>query len=190
MAATAATCASENLRPLIYTLVEIFLSKCPEQGRLYYILDTLDNCPYDNLKVAVIGTLKKQLSSPEKRGSLFNAPGLLNEIGPRLFRLPEEVLDDEERGLDKAGFIIECLSLYRLLLLKKEDSVCPPPPLAGILWLIVDWSERSGTGDAHEFCVAGTVKEECGKVDQGGRNGGGGMLTYGRKVNGRMRRSC
>jgi hypothetical protein len=66
MAATAATCASENLRPLIYTLVEKLLEKCPEQGRLYYILDTLDHCPYDNLKVAVIGTLKKQLSSTEK----------------------------------------------------------------------------------------------------------------------------
>jgi hypothetical protein len=66
MAATAATCASENLRPLIYTLVERLLEKCSPQGRLYYILDTLDHCPYDNLKVAVIGTLKKQLSSPEK----------------------------------------------------------------------------------------------------------------------------
>jgi len=66
MAATAATCASENLRPLIYILVERLLEKCSPQGRLYYILDTLDHCPYDNLKVAVIGTLKKQLSSPEK----------------------------------------------------------------------------------------------------------------------------
>lgn len=123
MAATAATCASENLRPLLYTLVETLLSKCPEHGRLYYILDTLDNCPYDNLKVAVIGTLKKQLSSPAKESSLFSAPGLLNEIGPRLFRLPSEVLEDEETALDKVTFIIECLSLYRLLLLKKEDTV-------------------------------------------------------------------
>src|SRR5277367_860904 len=62
MAAMAATCPSENLRPLIYSLVEELLDKCSSEGRLFYILDTLDHCPYDNLKVAVIGTLKKQIS--------------------------------------------------------------------------------------------------------------------------------
>ena len=62
----AATCPSENLRPLIYTLVEQLLDKCSSEGRLFYILDTLDHCPYDNLKVAVIGTLKKQISKDEQ----------------------------------------------------------------------------------------------------------------------------
>jgi len=66
MAAMAATCPSENLRPLIYTLVEQLLDKCSSEGRLFYILDTLDHCPYDNLKVAVIGTLKKQISKDEQ----------------------------------------------------------------------------------------------------------------------------
>ena len=65
MAATAATCPSENIRPLIYSLVEELLNKCPSEGRLFYIMDTLDHCPYDNLKVAVIGTLKKQISKDE-----------------------------------------------------------------------------------------------------------------------------
>ena len=65
MAATAATCPSDNLRPLIYGLIEELLDKCSSEGRLYYILDTLDHCPYDNLKVAAIGTLKKQLSKNE-----------------------------------------------------------------------------------------------------------------------------
>jgi hypothetical protein len=65
MAATAATCASRNLRPLIYSLVELLLEKCSSEEKLYYILDTLDHCPYDNLKVAAIGTLKKQLSKAE-----------------------------------------------------------------------------------------------------------------------------
>jgi hypothetical protein len=65
MAAMAATCPSENLRPLIYALVEQLLDKCSSEGRLFYIVDTLDHCPYDNLKVAVIGTLKKQMSKDE-----------------------------------------------------------------------------------------------------------------------------
>jgi hypothetical protein len=65
MAASAATCPSENLRPLIYGLVERLLEKCVPEGRMYYILDTIDHCPYDNLKVAAVGTLKKQLSKAE-----------------------------------------------------------------------------------------------------------------------------
>jgi len=54
------------LRPLLYILVERILGKVSEEGRLEYILDTLDHCPYDNLKVAVIGTLKKQISGTGK----------------------------------------------------------------------------------------------------------------------------
>jgi hypothetical protein len=40
-----------------------------------------------------------------------------------LFRLPLEILENEESTFDNAGFIIECLSLYRLLLLRREDGV-------------------------------------------------------------------
>jgi len=40
-----------------------------------------------------------------------------------LFRLPLEILENEESAFDNAGFIIECLSLYRLLLLRREDGV-------------------------------------------------------------------
>ena len=61
LAATAATCPSENLRPLIYILVEGLLEKCTPEGRLYYILDTIEHCPYENLKAAAVGSLKKQI---------------------------------------------------------------------------------------------------------------------------------
>jgi hypothetical protein len=50
---------------------------------------------------------------------------VLNEITPRIFRLPAEVLDDEEAASDNTPFIMECLSLYRLLLLKRDDTVFP-----------------------------------------------------------------
>jgi hypothetical protein len=48
---------------------------------------------------------------------------MLEKIAPRLFYLPEEILNDEEAIWDTANFIIECLSLCRLLLLKKDDQV-------------------------------------------------------------------
>lgn len=132
MAASAATCPSANIRPLMYGLVERLLDKCSPDGRLYYILDTIDHCPYENLKDAAVGTLRKQLATAEsvfprldclQKNSLFSSPQLLEEIGPRLFGIPEEVLNDEEATWDNANFIIECLSLYRLLLLKEDDKV-------------------------------------------------------------------
>ena len=122
MSATAAICPSENLRPLIYSLVELVLDKSYPETRLYYILDTLDNCPYDNLRVAAISTLKKQFSKPAN--PLFESPAILEQIGPRLFRLSPGVLADEEEMWDLAGFILESLTLYQLLLLKKDDLVC------------------------------------------------------------------
>ena len=65
MAAASATCPSHHLRHLMYTLVEQILDLCPSAMRLYYILDTLDNCPFDNLKVVTISTLRKQISKPD-----------------------------------------------------------------------------------------------------------------------------
>jgi hypothetical protein len=60
---------------------------------------------------------------------------VLDEIGPRLFRIPEGVLADEEEMWDKATFILESLTLYRLLLLKKDDLVLP----VGEGGLMEDW---------------------------------------------------
>ena len=40
-----------------------------------------------------------------------------------MFRLPLEILGNEESTFFNAVFIIECLSLYRLLLLRTEDWV-------------------------------------------------------------------
>lgn len=54
----------------------------------------------------------------------------------------------------------------------------------------IDWSEGPRTGRADEFLVACSVEEKCGKVDQGRRDGGGGMLACDEEVNRRMRRGC
>jgi len=55
--------------------------------------------------------------------------GILDEIGPRAFRLSTDILEDEEMAWDKVTFIIECLSLYRLLLLRQPDTVKNPREL-------------------------------------------------------------
>ena len=73
--------------------------------------------------MAAISTLKKQFLNPG--ATLFGTRGILDEIGPRLFRIAGEVLADEEEMWDKATFVLESLTLYRLLLLKKDDLVFP-----------------------------------------------------------------
>ena len=60
---------------------------------------------------------------------MLASPGVLEEIGGRVFGVPPEILEDEELAWDKVTFIIECLSLYRLLLLRPQDTVLPPFPL-------------------------------------------------------------
>jgi hypothetical protein len=101
---------------------------------------------------------------------LFAAPGLLNEIGPRLFRLPSDILEDEESMFDIVTFIIECLSLYRMLLLKNEDTVLSPH-LFVLFGLTIDRSERSRTGETDFFCVVITVEEEYGEMEHGAKSG-------------------
>ena len=47
----------------------------------------------------------------------------LTQIQGCVFRVPEETLGDEDVALEQASFIIECLSLYRLLMLRNEDKI-------------------------------------------------------------------
>ena len=51
-----------------------------------------------------------------------------------MFRLPGEVFDDKELVLDKAPFIIECLNLYRLLLLNEDDTVRHDMTVLTLVW--------------------------------------------------------
>lgn len=77
-----------------------------------------------------------------------------------MFQLPSEVLEDEEEALDKASFIIECLTLYRLLLLKKEDKV----PSLRDSRLMNDRSEVSCSDYSNTKLFSSALMEGSGKV--------------------------
>jgi len=62
--------------------------------------------------------------------------------------------------LDKASFIIECLTLYRLLLLKKEDKV----PSLRDSRLMNDRSEVSCSGYSNTKLFSSALTEGSGKV--------------------------
>jgi hypothetical protein len=66
------------------------------------------------------------------------------------------LLADEEEMLNQATFVLESLTLYRLLLLKKDDLVRPL-----LMFLTGDWDQgaEAGCGDANG--VVGPVEEGC-----------------------------
>jgi len=66
LGAMAATCHSDLLRPMIYNLVEAILTVLPDPAKLYYLVDTIQHCPFMNLRAAAVGTLKKQIAQAKQ----------------------------------------------------------------------------------------------------------------------------
>ncbi|KAG0126311.1 hypothetical protein HOY82DRAFT_570416 [Tuber indicum] len=90
-AAISATSSSPQARFLAHYHVSTCISKHPvEAARLAYIKDTLEHCPFETLKAAVVGILKDEilsasLSAPPKPNSIFASPVCLEELFNVLF---------------------------------------------------------------------------------------------------------
>ena len=76
--------------------------------KLAFIRDTLEHCPYENLKASAVGWLKDELltvdrkASPnskepvadtDKEPSIFGTPAVLSILGPMLFPNPEALVE-------------------------------------------------------------------------------------------------
>ncbi|CAZ82053.1 unnamed protein product [Tuber melanosporum] len=90
-AAISATSSSPQARFLAHYHVSTCISKHPDEAaRLAYIKDTLEHCPFETLKAAVVGILKDEiqsasLSTPPKPNSIFASPVCLEELFNVLF---------------------------------------------------------------------------------------------------------
>ena len=82
------------LRYRAHELTKSVLYSWPDQDvRLAYIEDTLENCPYENLKGSAVGWLKDEIiaaGSPNGAGkeSIFATPAVLTKLTPYLFISP------------------------------------------------------------------------------------------------------
>jgi Uncharacterised protein family, YAP/Alf4/glomulin len=47
---------------MTYNLVEALLRPMPDEAKLYYLVDTIQHCPFANLRAAAVGSLKKEIA--------------------------------------------------------------------------------------------------------------------------------
>ena len=113
--------------PLRYQAHEItrsVLSYHPDEGvRLAYIRDTLENCPYENLKASAVGWLKDQIiaagcSDTSGKPSLFALPETIQSLSPFLFINPSSIANggDFTPFLAHQSFFLAVLNLMYLIL--------------------------------------------------------------------------
>ena len=76
-----------------------------ENSRLAFIRDTLEHCPFENLKASAIGWLKDEILAAEKAGqskdepcaddSIFTTPVALGTLAPFIFPDPDKLMEGQ-----------------------------------------------------------------------------------------------
>lgn len=120
-AAISATSSSPQARFLAHYHVSTCISKHPDEAvRIAYIKDTLEHCPFETLKAAVVGILKDEilsasLSTPPKRDSIFASPVCLEDLFEVLF--PEVEIGDVDDFKNYYPTLVATANLYYFLVL-------------------------------------------------------------------------
>ena len=103
-----------------------------EDDRLEYIKDTLENCPYENLKGSAVGWLKDEIiaaGSPNPNravtDTIFATPAVLMKMTPYLFISPVSLAagGDFTLFLAHQGFFLAVLNLMYLVLSSQTLNV-------------------------------------------------------------------
>lgn len=94
IALLSSNCPSGNLRGHAHYLASTVLRSHPDENiRLAFIRDTLEHCPFENLKVSAVGWIKGETieanpptpTSNQEPSSLFSTPLALDILAPYLF---------------------------------------------------------------------------------------------------------
>lgn len=135
MSLIASNCPSPSLRFQAYYLTTTILRSNPSDvERLGFIHDTLEHCPFDNLKVAAVSWMKGEIieanppSAPQPMtgATVFSTPIALDTLGPFLFPdLTQElasadVVERWEVFDQQSPFYLAVLNFYFLLLTAKH----------------------------------------------------------------------
>lgn len=118
---------SPALRYQAHQLASTVLHSHPSNNvRLAYIKDTLEHCPYENLKASAVGWLKDEVLAASKdtvnTSSIFRTPAVLHTLSPVLFPSTEELFayklpDEQNAELDTHEvFFLAVLNFLYLLL--------------------------------------------------------------------------
>ncbi|KAI4088960.1 MAG: hypothetical protein LQ344_005712 [Seirophora lacunosa] len=128
---------SAPLRYHAHILTSRLLHAHPDQNlRLAFIKDTLQHCPYENLKASAVGWLKDEIlaalatsntgneqqeSASAEGGSIFSTPACVETLSPHLFRDPLAMSDEEFRA--HAPFFLAVLNFRYFLLLSSRKGL-------------------------------------------------------------------
>ena len=124
---------SPALRYHAHVLTSLILHAHPsDHFRLAFIRDTLEHCPYENLKASAIGWLKDEILAANKNTqekdedtaetSIFSTPAALITLGPFFCPDPESLMQDQSISDSYAtfqayqAFYLAVLNLIYLLL--------------------------------------------------------------------------
>ena len=124
--------SSPTLRYHAHVLASSLLESHPSDDfRLAYIIDTLEHCPYENVKASAVGWLKHELLTAEKDTSgsnpsngpapdrVFKSPATIEKVFPFLFPDPRVLHPGDIHHNDFLGhynFYLASLNLSFLLL--------------------------------------------------------------------------
>ena len=85
-----------------------------ENSRLAFIRDTLEHCPFENLKASAIGWLKDEILAAEKaernqkgsneEGSIFTTSAALSTLAPFIFPNPDKLMEGQSTTDSYATF--------------------------------------------------------------------------------------
>ncbi|KAF2740168.1 DUF1760-domain-containing protein [Polyplosphaeria fusca] len=133
-----ANCPSPSLRYHAHYLTSTVLRSHPSDlVRLTFIRDTLEHCPYENLKASAVSWLKGETleanisakpSAPAEssESSIFATPVALQTISPFMFpdlkslwQSPAEISESWMQFRSELGFYLAALNFYYLLLTAK-----------------------------------------------------------------------
>lgn len=111
---------SPALRYQAHQLASTVLHSHPsDQVRLAYIKDTLEHCPYENLKASAVGWLKDEVLAASKatggERSIFSTPALLQTLSLDLFPSVRDLFAD--RSIEEVNAKLDTHQVYFLALL-------------------------------------------------------------------------
>ncbi|KAH9841160.1 DUF1760-domain-containing protein [Teratosphaeria destructans] len=168
----ASHCPSPNLRAHAHYLTTTTLRSHPsEPARLAFIRDTLEHCPFENLRAVAVGWIKGEIleanPTTPRNGthappSIFSTPLPLQSLAPSLFpRLPPDT--------DPASLSFQS----NLLLLPRQPQLRLPPPLRPASARETG-HRRTLAGSGRRGGVSRASPGGCGEVAEGGRGRGRG----------------
>lgn len=175
---------SPVLRYGAHLLTSSILHSHPEDHfRLAFIRDTLEHCPFENLKASAVGWLKDELMNADKNAldkdpdstqSIFATSAAIETLSPFLFPNAEKLMDGQPTANAFATFqayqpfFLAVLNLLYLLLSSRSLSVrlelsasakADPEYLSSFLRPLADASRRFRTGILSEEIGFGDDEE-------------------------------